>query len=102
METFFTFIGAVATMILLVVIMPFINFWLAYFGGWIASLVVGGPLCEALNTMFGTTRFIPSMIPWIAGGLGWIVSYFKTSVKVNTNSYQNNQGENKILSLIFY
>lgn len=30
METFFTFIGAVATMILLVVIMPFINFWLAY------------------------------------------------------------------------
>ena len=74
METFFTFIGAVATMILLVVIMPFINFWLAYFGGWIASLVVGGPLCEALNTMFGTTRFVPTMIPWIAGGLG-SVSY---------------------------
>ena len=85
MKTFFTFIGAVATMILLVVIMPFINFWLAYFGGWIASLVVGGPLCEALNTMFGTTRFVPTMIPWIAGGLGWIVSYFKTSVNVNTN-----------------
>ena len=85
METFFTFIGAVATMIFFVVIMPFINFWLAYFGGWIASLVVGGPLCEALNTMFGTTRFVPTMIPWIAGGLGWIVSYFKTSVNVNTN-----------------
>ena len=85
METFFTFIGAVATMILLVVIMPFINFWLAYFGGWITSLVVGGPLCTALNTIFDTTRFIPSMIPWIAGGLGWIVSYFKTNVNVNTN-----------------
>ena len=85
METFFTFIGAVATMILLVVIMPFINFWLAYFGGWIASLVVGGPLCEALNTMFGTTRFVPTMIPWIAGGLGWIGSYFKTRVNTNKN-----------------
>ena len=85
METFFTFIGAVATMILLVVIMPFINFWLAYFGGWIASLVVGGPLCEALNTMFGTTRFVPTIIPWIAGGLGWIGSYFKTRVNVNKN-----------------
>ena len=85
METFFTFIGAVATMILLVVIMPFINFWLAYFGGWIASLVVGGPLCEALNTMFGTTRFVPTMIPWIAGGLGWIGSYFNTRINVNTN-----------------
>ena len=85
METFFTFIGAVATMILLVVIMPFINFWLAYFGGWIASLVVGGPLCEALNTMFGTTRFVPTMIPWIAGGLGWMGSDFKTKVNVNKN-----------------
>ena len=85
METFFTFIGAVATMILLVVIMPFINFWLAYFGGWIASLVVGGPLCEALNTMFGTTRFVPTMIPWIAGGLGWMGSYFKPKVNVNKN-----------------
>ena len=85
METFFTFIGAVATMILLVVIMPFINFWLAYFGGWIASLVVGGLLCEALNTIFGTTRFVPTMIPWIAGGLGWMGSYFKTRVNVNKN-----------------
>ena len=85
METFFTFIRAVATMILLVVIMPFINFWLAYFGGWIASLVVGGPLCEALNTMFGTTRFVPTIIPWIAGGLGWIGSYFNTRINVNTN-----------------
>ena len=85
MKTFFTFIEAVATMILLVVIMPFINFWLAYFGGWIASLVVGGPLCEALNTMFGTTRFVPTIIPWIAGGLGWIGSYFNTRINVNTN-----------------
>ena len=85
METFFTFIGAVATMILFVVIMPFINFWLAYFGGWITSLVVGEPLCTALNTIFDTTRFIPSMIPWIAGGLGWIVSYFNARVTVNTN-----------------
>ena len=85
MKTFFTFIEAVATMILLVVIMPFINFWLAYFGGWIASLIVGGPLCEALNTMFGTTRFVPTIIPWIAGGLGWIGSYFNTRINVNTN-----------------
>ena len=85
MKTFFIFIEAVATMILLVVIMPFINFWLAYFGGWIASLVVGGPLCEALNTMFGTTRFVPTIIPWIAGGLGWIGSYFNTRINVNTN-----------------
>ena len=85
MKTFFTFMGGFATLILLIVIMPFINFWLAYFGGWIASLVIGNPLCNALNTIFGTTRFNPSMIPLIAGGLGWIGSYFKTR-PINTNN----------------
>lgn len=85
MKTFFALIGAIATLILSVVIMPFISFWLAYFGGWITSLVVGEPLCTALNTIFGTTRFIPSMIPWIAGGLGWICSYFNARINVNTN-----------------
>lgn len=30
MDTFFTIIGGIATLILLIVIMPFINFWLAY------------------------------------------------------------------------
>ena len=85
MKTFFAFIGAVATLILSIMIMPFINFWLAYFGGWIASLVIGGPLCNALNTIFGTARFDPNMIPWIAGGLGWIGSYFKTRVNTSKN-----------------
>lgn len=84
MDTFFTIVGGIATLILLIVIMPFINFWIAYFGGWIVSLVIGGPLCNALNTIFGTTRFDPNMIPWIAGGLGWMGSYFKTRVSTNT------------------
>ena len=85
MKTFFAFIGAIATLIFSIMIMPFINFWLAYFGGWIASLVIGGPLCNALNIIFGTTRFDPNMIPWIAGGLGWIGSYFKTRVNASKN-----------------
>ena len=82
MDTFLTIIGAIATLILLVVIMPFINFWIAYFGGWIASIVVGDSLCNALNIVFNTTRFEPDMLPWVAGGLGWIGSYFKTRVNV--------------------
>lgn len=85
MKTFFAFIGAIAILIFSIVIMPFINFWIAYFGGWIASLVIGGPLCNALNTIFGTTRFDPNMIPWIAGGLGWMGSYFKTKVTTSKN-----------------
>lgn len=55
MDTFFTIVGGIATLILLIVIMPFINFWIAYFGG------------------------------WIAGGFGWMGSYFKTRVNVNKN-----------------
>lgn len=85
MDTFLTFLGAIAAIILCVVIMPFINFWLAYFGGWIASLVVGEPLCNALNMIFNTTRFDPAMLPWVAGGLGWIGSYFKTRVSTSNN-----------------
>ena len=73
MKTFFAFIGAIASVALLVLIMPFISFWIAYFGGWLASLVIGGPLCNALNTLCGTDRFIPEMLPWIAGAFGWIV-----------------------------
>lgn len=62
--------------------MPFITFWLAYFGGWICSLVIGNVLTEGLNTLFNTTYFTKDMIPICAATLGWIGGYFKsTSVK---------------------
>lgn len=72
--------GAFSLIAVTVIIMPFISFWLAYFGGWLASLVIGNPLCNALNVLFATDRFEPSMLPWIAGAFGWIGSYFKTTV----------------------
>lgn len=74
---------AIVLSVLLVIIMPFINFWFCYFGGWIASLVIGGPLCNALNTLFNTTRFEPSMLPWIAGALGYVGGFFKN---INTST----------------
>lgn len=79
MKTFFAVIGAIASIALLILIMPFILFWISYFGGWLASLVIGDSLCNALNTLFGTDRFVPDMIPWIAGAFGWIGGYFKTT-----------------------
>lgn len=74
--------ATIGVLILALIFLPVIGFWLSYFGGWLVSLVLGPTLCEALNTTFGTTRFTPEMLPWIAGALGWIGSYFKT---VNTS-----------------
>lgn len=45
--------------------------------------IIGKTLCNALNTCFGTTRFEPWTIPWVAGALGWIGGYFKSSNILN-------------------
>lgn len=76
-------IGLIIFIVVLFVFAPWISYWLAYFGGWITSLVVGATLCDALNTLFDTTRFTPDMLPQMAGALGWIGSFFKS---VNTAS----------------
>lgn len=55
--------GVIALIAVTVIIIPFVSFWLAYFGGWLASLVIGNPLCAALNILFNTNRFEPSMLP---------------------------------------
>lgn len=81
-------IGVVALFAILVVVMPFISFWLSYFGGWVTSKVVGDTLCQALNTLFNTSMFTKEMLPWYAGALGWIGGFFKTistSSKLKSN-----------------
>ena len=79
MEDLIKVIGAIALICLLFLVMPFINFWLAYFGGWIAKLVIGTKLA-ALNILFNTTYFTAEMLPMMAGALGWIGSFFKSTV----------------------
>lgn len=64
---------------LALIVEPFISFWLAYFGGWITSLVVGDVLAEALNTLFNVSWFTKDILPICAGALGWIGSFFKAS-----------------------
>lgn len=88
MKTFLTLIGAIAAVAGCVIIIPFISFWLAYFGGWICSLVIGNVLTEGLNTLFNTTYFTKDIIPICAGALGWIGGYFKsTHTNVKTKEY---------------
>lgn len=78
-----TIFGTLILIIIGIIVMPFISFWLSYFGGWITMKIIGNTLCNALNTCFGTTRFEPWMIPWVAGALGWIGGYFKSSNILN-------------------
>lgn len=88
MKTFLTLIGAISTVAGCVIIIPFISFWLAYFGGWICSLVIGDVLTEGLNTLFNITYFTKDIIPICAGTLGWVGGYFKsTNTNINTKEH---------------
>ena len=80
MKIFFAVVAAIG----IILILPFIYFWLAYFGGWLCSLVIGDILAEGLNSLFNTTHFTKDIIPLIAATLGWIGGYFKAT-KINTN-----------------
>ena len=77
MEDFFKILGGVAAIIGIVLILPFISFWLSYFGGWICKITIGNTLVKALNILFHTTHITTEMIPWMAGALGWIGGFFK-------------------------
>lgn len=86
LEKFFTIIGAIVSAFGIIIIAPFISFWLAYFGGWLCSLVIGDVLAKGLNSLFNTTHFTKDMIPLCAATLGWIGGYFKCRV---TSSHSN-------------
>ena len=53
-------------------IVPWLTFWLAYFGGWIAKIVIGDYLVKGF-ALLGLTVPIDK-IPLIAGLMGWIGS----------------------------
>ena len=77
-------IGLIISIIALIILYPWIVFWVAYFCGWIAKLVIGKYLVEGF-ALLGFT--IPlGKIPLIAGLFGWIGGFFKaiyTSTKIN-------------------
>lgn len=75
-----TYIVAIVSVIILGIFLPVIIFGVGWFGGWILMKIVGGAVVTGLNTLFGTTRFMPDLIPVVCGVLAVIGSYFKTSV----------------------
>ena len=72
-------IGIIGVVILWI-LSPIIIFGAGWFGGWILMKIVGGVVVTGLNTLFGTTRFIPDLIPVVCGVLAVIGSYFKTTI----------------------
>lgn len=75
-----TYIVAIVSVIILGIFLPVIIFGVGWFGGWILMKIVGVAVVTGLNTLFGTTRFMPDLIPVVCGVLAVIGSYFKTSV----------------------
>ena len=75
-EGFFVGIGVIVGFILICILQPILVFWFSYFLGWLAKLFIGKHLVIGLNTLFNTNYFKPYMLPYIAGGIGWIGSFF--------------------------
>ena len=78
--------GAVSALfaffVLIIFIAPWINFWLAYFGGWIAKITVGKYIVEGFS-LIGIALPL-NKIPLLAGTLGWIGGFFKNVSNLNS------------------
>lgn len=69
--------GVIVFIIVVIIIEPALLFWLGYFSGWLAKLIIGTKLVTAINMVFGTA-FTADMLPMIGGALGRIGSFFKS------------------------
>lgn len=73
-------LGLISLVIVIIFVVPWLSFWLAYFGGWIAKITIGNQLVNGLE-LIGII-ISKDQIPLLAGILGWIGGFFKaTSIK---------------------
>ena len=68
-----------------ILLSPILTYCLGLFGGWILMKIVGSAVVTGLNILFGTTRFMPDLIPVVCGVLAVVGIYFKTSVGASNN-----------------
>ena len=76
-------VGVIAFFVVAIIIEPALLFWLGYFSGWLAKIVIGTKLVTAINMVFGTA-FTADMLPMIGDALGWIGGFFK-SIRTASN-----------------
>lgn len=69
-------LGLISLVIGIIFVAPWLSFWLAYFGGWIAKIIIGNQLVNGLE-LIGII-ISKDQIPLLAGILGWIGGFFKT------------------------
>ena len=84
-------IGIIVLAAIFIVFYPFLLFWVGYFSGWLAKLVIGTKLAAALNIAFHTTWFTAEMLPMIGGALAWVGSFFKGTRQVTTEKKNNSK-----------
>lgn len=78
--------GVIILAIILYFVLPMLSFFITYIGGWVCKITFGPTLCYALNTLFNSTYFEPDKLPLMAGALGWIGGYFKST---DLSSFRN-------------
>lgn len=71
------------TVILILIFSPVITFFCGWFGGWMLMKIIGDAVASGFNTLFGTARFTPDMLPIVCGSLALIGSCF-TSINTST------------------
>ena len=79
-----TIMGLLFMIILIIFIAPWLTFWLAYFGGWVAKITIGKYLVSGLS-LIGLDISLDS-IPLLAGVLGWIGGFFKATISTTKKS----------------
>jgi hypothetical protein len=76
-------IGAIIAIIIMFILEPFLIFWISYFGGWLAKLMIGSHLIKGLNLLHIAIEL--NQIPLLAGTLGWIGAFFHNIINSNNN-----------------
>ena len=71
-------LGLISLIIVIIFVVPWLSFWLAYFGGWIAKIIIGNQLVNGLE-LIGII-ISKDQIPLLAGILGWIGGFFKATL----------------------
>ena len=69
-------IGIFIIAIILIIFFPLINFWVAYFFGWIVKILIGKYIVAGLA--FLNINIPLDKIPLLAGVLSWLGGFFKT------------------------
>lgn len=79
-ESLIAIIGAVVLIGILFLLVPLLTFFFGWLAGLLAKVAIGVPLCNALNMLLNVSYFTPDKLPMMGGALGWVGSFFKTSV----------------------